>query len=238
MLIRTSFLNQIPSFHNIANNEASMALFLFGSVFKVISKENSSLQDLNATAFMLIIYNVFPKVNISALKQSKMLQTIQLKAYNYAMSKDSSPLLVRLSVSVLSYTLNSADKIIGDSQQYQILVSLFDCSVQSPRSNILTKEASKLLCHLINQRNQISITLADHAKMHLITDLKNEKQLYLFNVKDIITKFPLRLVNDITYRVLKSLHNNYETLDEAYKIQTYFFLEKMVTQGTVTHETT
>lgn len=66
------------------------------------------------------------------------------------MSKDSSPLLIRLAVSVLSYTLNSTDKILNNSQQYQIIGSLFDSSVQSPRSNILTKEASKLLSHLIN----------------------------------------------------------------------------------------
>ena len=74
--------------------------------------------------------------------------------------------------------------------------------------------------------------------MNLITDLQNEKQLYLFNVKEIIIQFPHRLINDITFRVLKALHNNYENLNESYKIQTYFFLEKMVSQGTVTNETT
>ena len=47
--------------------------------------------------------------------------------------------MIRLAVSVLSFTLINTDNIINDKQATDILCELLDYAVQSHRTNILSK---------------------------------------------------------------------------------------------------
>lgn len=93
------------------------------------------------------------------------------------------------------------------------------------------------MAHVASTKNEFSKIIADYAKNQIISDLDNEKQLYLFNVKSVVVQFGTRLVNDIAYRVLKSMHANYDAVPENYKINIYFFLEKMISDNLLSSAT-
>ena len=86
-----------------------------------------------------------------------------------------------------------------------------------------------MLTHLVKNNSTVSAALAEEAKANLLASLEERKELYLSNVKEVIIELPVRLVNDICYRVASNLTeiDTTDTNQEQYLAQTYFFLEKM-----------
>lgn len=107
-----------------------------------------------------------------------------------------------------------------------MLLDLFDRSVILPRSNALSRECSKLLTHLVKNNSTVSTAIAEEAKVNLLTSLDERKQLYLSNIKEVILELPVRIVNDICYKVASNLVeiDTTDSSQEQYLAQTYFFL--------------
>jgi hypothetical protein len=61
-----------------------------------------------------------------------------------------------------------------------------------------------------------------------------EEKLYLNNVRDVIERFPVQLVNDIGYRVCRHLRTIEckDENEEVYLAQIYYFLEKLAIKFT------
>ena len=101
--------------------------------------------------------------------------------------------------------------------------------MESHRTNILSKECSKTLVHLVKNNLNLAKILSRHANMTMIGNLSSDSWLYLNNVREVIAEFPVQQINDIGYRVAKhmvSIECNNET-EETYLAQTYFLLEKL-----------
>ena len=102
---------------------------------------------------------------------------------------------------------------------------MFDSAVESHRTNILSKETGKMLCHLVQNDSSISKLLSTHVTLSM--QKWGNAQLFLNNVREVIMQFELKLVNDIVHRIVSNL-NEYggenDEQDENYLTQTYFFL--------------
>ena len=121
--------------------------------------------------------------------------------------KDITPLVTRLAVSILSHAfapeMSTTNFQVGENRS--ILLDLFYRSVALPRSNALSRECSKLLTLLIKNNSTVSAAIAEEAKANLLNSLEERKQLYLSNIKDVLIELPVRLINDICYKVAFNL---------------------------------
>lgn len=96
----------------------------------------------------------------------------------------------------------------------------------SSRSNALSRECSRLLTHLMKNNPTVSAAIADEAKANLLSSLDDRKEIYLSNVKEVIIELPVRLVNDICFKIASNLSETDATdpSQEQFLAQTYYFL--------------
>ena len=189
-------------------------------------------------SMLLLINQTLPHINISALKAgNNILSQLQAKAFEIITKsgEDKTPLMLRFAISILSFTLINTDDIAKNKQAKMILEKMFDSAVESHRTNILSKEASKMFGHLVKDNPSLAKILSTHANMTLLNNGSNQfdsfnERLYLNNVREVIAEFPFQQINDIGYRLVKHLNTVECTTenDELYLAQTYFFIEKLV----------
>lgn len=72
----------------------------------------------------------------------------------------------------------------------------------------------------------VSAAIADEAKANLLSSLDDRKEIYLSNVKEVIIELPVRLVNDICFKIASNLSETDATdpSQEQFLAQTYYFL--------------
>ena len=137
---------------------------------------------------LLLINNTLPHLNIALLKQNNLLKGLQTTVYSLLYSNiEKTPLIIRLAISVLYSTFVNADNILKDQQATKILYTMFDSAVESHRTNILSKETGKMLCHLVQNDSSISKLLSTHVTLSM--QQWENTQLYLNNVRDVIMQF-------------------------------------------------
>ena len=215
----------------MANTENNFALFVFGSIYKLLAKATESEKDkFNLDAYILLMSLTVHKVNLSPLCQTGLLDKIQAEIFEVAIWSESSPLMIRHAISLLNHTLNvTLENESSKQEALKIVQRLFEIAIENARNNILSKESSKLLCLIVRNHIQIGKQLANEVKKNLLQGLENRIQLYLNNVRDVISEFPLPLINDIIYRSTRNLcdidHEN--QANETFLSQLYFFIEKM-----------
>lgn len=98
----------IPHYHTtIANSENNFALFVFGSIFKLLGKAiNNEKDQFNMDAYVLLMGLTINKVNLAALHQTNLLQKIQSEIFKVLIWTESSPLMIRHAISILNNTLS------------------------------------------------------------------------------------------------------------------------------------
>ena len=87
---------------------------------------------------------------------------------------------------------------------------MFDSAVESHRTNILSKESSKMLSHLIKDNPNLAKILSTHVSMTMLSSSNTfgesmNERLYLNNVREVIAEFPYQQINDIGHRLVKHL---------------------------------
>jgi hypothetical protein len=92
--------------------------------------------------------------------------------------------MVRLGISVLFYTLVNTEKLVADQQCAEILGELFDLAVRSHRTNILSKESSRMLARLVKENPASATLLARHVTATMLTNISPTH--YLNNVREVI----------------------------------------------------
>ena len=182
---------------------------------------------------LILISNTLPRLNITVLKQANLLKGLQKRIYELIYSKiEKTPLAIRLAISILHQTFVNTDNISQDNDSKDILCALFNSAVESHRTNILSKETGKMLCHLVQNENSFAKILSWHVTNSLQT--WDASQLFLNNVREVILHFDLQLINNVVHRVINTLphfsSDREEKEDEDYLTQTYFFLEKSVSK--------
>ena len=72
---------KIPNFQTQhAQNDSSFALYVFGSVYKLLLKDDS-IREHNFDSLLLLINNTLPQVNVSVLKHTTILKGLQSRVH-------------------------------------------------------------------------------------------------------------------------------------------------------------
>jgi hypothetical protein len=105
------------------NSDPNFALFVFGSAFKLLLKDDCAMK-YSFDAMLLLINMMLPALNVGAIKANGILGQLQKRVFGILkeyQGEDRTPLMIRLAVSVLSFTLVNTDNIINDKQATSIL---------------------------------------------------------------------------------------------------------------------
>ena len=81
--------------------------------------------------------------------------------------------MLRFVISILSFTFVNTDDISKNKQAKMILEKMSDSAVESHRTNILSKEASKRFGHLVKDNPSLAKILS-HANMTLLNNGSNQ----------------------------------------------------------------
>lgn len=100
-------LMKIPDFSKLyASNDASLALYIFGAVYKLVLKSASSEHgsDYNMDSYLLLMHKSLPFVNKQVLKQANLLDQLEGTLNGLLKSKDRTVMMTRLVLSLLYQT--------------------------------------------------------------------------------------------------------------------------------------
>jgi hypothetical protein len=137
-------------------------------VWKLLAGEDC-VKNGNVDGLLVLINRVMPFLNMKLLVENKHVysleQRIEAILYNSKLGVERTPLIVRLSISILYHCLSHDPTLHTSSPSQKLLFKIFDSAVQSHRTNILSKESSKMLCHLVRDNTSVSKCLSFHMQV-------------------------------------------------------------------------